>query len=158
MSKEKEKKTAEAPVPITTLAELRAIMDTPLVCAFQVEVTLGQIRPVRFSVRRITTVVDEQRRAVLRKPVPPYVKERQDYDTLNPEYRKLCQEAEDIARSLTVYHCCPEVQDGNKGLVDPLTIHNYVKNLFAPAILDLIALTALGGGLHAEVTARANFT
>ena len=157
MSK-KEKAVAESPVPITTLAELKAIMDTPLVCAFQVEVTSGDIRPVRFSVRRITSAVDEQRRAILRRPVPPYVKERQDYDTLNPEYRKLCHEAEDIARSVTVYHCCPEVQEGNKGLVDPLTIHNYVKNLFAPAILEMIALTAIGGGLHAEVTGRANFT
>ena len=154
----KQKEKAAEPVPITTLAELKAIMETPLVCAFKVEVAPGDIRPVRFSVRRITSAVDEQRRSILRKPMPPYIKERQDYDTLNAEYRKACHEAEDLARSVTVYHCCPEVQDGNKGLVDPLSIHNYVKNLFAPAILEMIALTAIGGGLHAEVTARANFT
>jgi hypothetical protein len=154
--KEKEKKTIEAPVPITTLAELKAVVDTPLTCAFQID-----HRPVRLEVRRLNMAVDEQRRAVLRRPVPPFVKDRGlsgDYDLLNPEYRKQKEEAEDIARSLLVYHCCPQVQDGNKGLTDVLAIHGYVKGLLPPMIQELIALTALGGGLNAEVTARANFT
>ena len=141
------------PKPITTLAELRAVIETPLTCTFEID---GRL--VALKVRRITTAVDEQRRMLLRAVVPPFVKEWNDYDMLAPAYRTLREEAEDKARSLMVYHCCPEVADGNKGQTDAAVIHAYVKALLPPTVLELIALTALAGGLNAEVTGRANFT
>ena len=139
--------------PITTLAELRTIIDTPLACRFEID---G--REVNLPVRRISTGLDEQRRALLRAVTPPYVKERNDYDLMNQTYRRDREAAEDIARSLIVYHCCLEVADGGKGLTDAHAIHAYVKNLLPPTILEMIALTALAGGLSAEVRERANFT
>jgi hypothetical protein len=147
----KNKKTEAA--PITTLAELRAAIDRPLICTFLIDE-----REVNLTVKRINVVVDEQRRAIIRAVLPPWVKERNDYDMLNHVYRRDRDIAEDTARSLIVYHCCPEVADGNKGLTEPAAIHAYVKNLLPPTILELIALTAVAGGLNAEVKARANFT
>lgn len=144
---------ATKPNPITTLAELRAVIDTPLTCRFEID---G--REVNLAVRRITTTLDEQRRAIIRAVTPPYVKERNDYDPMNASYRRDRETAEDIARSLIVYHCCPEVADGSKGLTESNAIHAYVKNLLPPTILEMIALTALAGGLSAEVRERANFT
>ena len=143
----------KAPAPITTLAELKAAIDRPLACAFQIDE-----REVSLTVKRINVAVDEQRRAIVRAVTPPWVRERNDYDMLNQTYRRDRETAEDTARSVIVYHCCPEVADGNKGLTDPGTIHTYVKNLLPPTILELIALTAVAGGLNAEVKARANFT
>ena len=143
----------KAPAPITTLAELKAAIDRPLTCTFQIDE-----QQVSLTVKRITVAVDEQRRAIVRGVTPPWVKERNDYDMLNHVYRRDREAAEDMARSVIVYHCCPEVADGNKGLTDPNTIHTYVKNLLPPTILELIALTAVASGLNAEVKARANFT
>ncbi len=153
MKMKNEKEKAKAVPPITTLAELRAAIDRPLTCAFLIDE-----REVHLTVKRINVVVDEQRRAIVRAVMPPWVKERNDYDMLNHVYRRDRDTAEDTARSVIVYHCCPEVADGNKGLTEPAAIHAYVKNLLPPTILELIALTAVAGGLNAEVKARANFT
>jgi len=153
MKMKNEKEKAKAVPPITTLAELRAAIDRPLICTFLIDE-----REVNLTVKRINVVVDEQRRAIIRAVLPPWVKERNDYDLLNQTYRRDRDIAEDTARSLIVYHCCPEVADGNKGLTEPAAIHAYVKNLLPPTILELIALTAVAGGLNAEVKARANFT
>jgi len=151
--KTKTDKTTQLQPVITTLTELRAVIDTPLVCRFEID---G--REVNLPVRRISTTLDEQRRGIIRAVTPPYVKERDGYDPMNATYRRDRELAEDIARSLIVYHCCPEVADGSKGLTDANAIHAYVKNLLPPTILEMIALTALAGGLSAEVRERANFT
>jgi hypothetical protein len=143
----------KAVAPITTLAELKAAIDRPLTCTFEID---G--REVSLLVKRINVMVDELRRSIVRAVTPPWVKERNDYDLLNQAYRRDRENAEDTARSVMVYHCCPEVADGSKGLTDPAAIHAYVKNLLPPMILELIALTALAGGMNAEVKARANFT
>ena len=145
-------KTTETRASITTLAELRAVIEKPLVCRFEIDEV-----PVSLTVRRITSAVDEQRRAIVRAVTPPFVRERNDYDMLNATYRRDREAAEDVARSLIVYHCCPEAADGNKGLTDANAIHAYIKNLLPPTILEMIALTALAGGLNAEVKSRANF-
>jgi hypothetical protein len=152
-NKMKKKTDTKMAPPITTLADLKAAIDRPLVCAFMVDE-----QEVNLTVKRITTVLDEQRRAILREVMPPWVKERNDYDLLNQSYRRDREAAEDRARSVIVYHCCVEVSEGNKGLTDAATIHAYVRNLLPPTILELIALTAVAGGLNAEVKARANFT
>jgi hypothetical protein len=153
----KKEKNAELPV-VTTLAELKAIAERPLVCKFMIDDGAGVAREVNLAVRRVTPAIEEQRRAILRGPTPPYIKERSDYDHLNAAYRAARDQAEDVARSLVVYQCCPEVAAGNAGLTDPNAIHGYVKNLLLPTILEMIALTALAGGLNAEVKSRANFT
>jgi len=147
-----EKEKAVKPAPIVTLADLQAAIGVALSCEFEID---G--KPVKLPVKRIDSTVDEQRRAILRTSVPPYVKERGDYDLLNPAYRKQKEDAEDVARSLVVYHCCPAVQEGNKGLHDAGAIHNYVKGALPPVIMEMIALTALGSGLTREVSARADF-
>ena len=59
---------------------------------------------------------------------------------------------------MIVYHCCPEVADGNKGLTDAGGDSRLREEPPPPTILELIALTAVAGGLNAEVKARANFT
>ena len=100
--------------PITTLAELKAAIDRPLVCAFLIDE-----REVNLQVKRITSVIDEQRRTIIRTVMPPWVKERNDYDLLNQTYRRDREHAEDTARSVMVYHCCAEVAEGSKGLTDP---------------------------------------
>ncbi len=148
----KSEKAKEVPA-ITTLAALKAAIDRPLICAFEID---GQ--PVSLTVTRINVMVDELRRSIVRAVTPPWVKERNDYDVLNATYRRDREHAEDTARSVMDDHCCPEVANGNKGLTDPAAIHNYVKNLLPPMILEMIALTALAGGLNAEVKARTNFT
>jgi len=153
MKMRNEKEKTKAVPPITTLAELKAAIDRPIICTFLIDE-----REVNLTVKRINVAVDEQRRAIIRAVLPPWVKERNDYDLLNQTYRRDRDIAEDTARSVIVYHCCPEVADGNKGLTEPGTIHAYVKNLLPPTILELIALTAVAGGLNAEVKARANFT
>lgn len=146
-------KPALAAAPITSLAELRAVLGQPLVCQFVVD---G--RQVQLKVRRVTSVVDELRRAVLRAVLPPFVKERNDYDVMNPEYRRRREEAEEQARSILVYHCCPEIAALSPGLTQTADIHRAVKDLLPPTILELIALTALAGGLDAEVNRRTDFT
>ena len=143
---------ADRPLVITTLAGLRAAMDKPLTCEFEID---GQI--VQLPVRRVTTPIDELRRQVLRGPMPPYVAERKEYDALNASYRAQRDRAEDEARSLIVYHCCPEVAAGSPGLTEAPAIHSYVKGLLPPTVLELIALTAMAGGLSTEVNKRANF-
>ena len=157
MKKETTKEKPALPA-ITTLAELRAAIEKPLTCAFMLD-----DREVRLTVNRITAPVDEARRALVRAVTPPYVAQRNgvpfnDYDRMSPEYLKARELAEDTARSLMAYHCCAEVRAGNPGMADPAAIHNYVKALLPPTILEMIALTALGSGLSAEVSARANFT
>jgi len=128
------------------------VVEKPLTCAFTIDE-----REVRLSVRRITSAVDEQRRSIVRAVVPPFIKERGDYDLMNASYRSQREQAEDVARSLVVYQCCPEVAAGNAGLTEANAIHGYVKNLLPPTILEMILLTALAGGLSAEVKSRANF-
>ena len=78
MKMKNEKEKAKAVPPITTLAELKAAIDRPLICAFLIDE-----REVNLTVKRINVVVDEQRRAIVRAVMPPWVKERNDYDMLN---------------------------------------------------------------------------
>lgn len=138
---------------ITNLKDLRAALVRTVPCEF-----LLDNQPVRLEVRRLSGPVDELRRALLREPQPQWSKERNEYDLLAPAYRAQRDLAEDKARAVVVYHCCPEVAAEKPGLTDPTEIHRFVKDLLPPTVCELIALTALAGGLNAEVKARANFT
>jgi hypothetical protein len=140
------------PSAITTLAELRAVIAQPLTCEFEID---G--RPVRLSVLRLMPAVDELRRAVLRAVTPIFVKERGDYDLRNPQYVAQTERAEDEARSLVIYHCCPEIQATQPGLTEPAAIHAFIRNLLPPMVQDLIAVTVMRGGIQAQVERRANF-
>ena len=139
---------------ITTLAALRAVMETPLTARFKID---GRL--VELKVKRISSTVDELRREILRAPQPPFDKTRNDYDLLAPAYRKARETSEDQARSVVAYHCCAELAATKAGLVSPEEIHAHVKGLLPPMLLETIALTALAGGFGAEeVNRRAGFT
>ena len=139
---------------ITSLAELLAVIEQPLVCRFAID---G--RPVELKVRRISSAVDEQRRAILRAPLPPWDAKRNDYVMLDPNYRAARELAEEQARAVVVYHCCPEVAALKPGLLGHAEITEFVKTVLPPLLLETIALTALAGGFgDGEVNKRANFT
>lgn len=151
-------KASKPAAKITTLAGLRAVLEAPLTARFQID---GQV--VELKVKRISAAVDEARREILRTPIPPWDKTRNngqgDYDLLAPAYRKARELAEDQARSYVVYHCFPEVQAAAPGLVDGPAIHAHVKAMLPPLLQETIALTALAGGFGPEeVDQRANFT
>ena len=143
-----------APVknPITSLAEVLKIIESPVKAQFELD---GQ--PVTLDVRRAMPAVMERRRALLRTPQPPWVKERNDYDQLNPTYMRQRDEAILQARSLTVYLCVPELAALKPGLTEPAQIHAAIGALLPETILELLELTAIGGGLDVEVARRANF-
>ena len=138
---------------ITTLTALREAMSKPLTAEFTLDGT-----PVRLSVNRITSRVAEMHRAILRAPQPPYVKDRNAYDTFNQGYRQAMERAELESNSVVAYHCCPELASGQPGLTDPAAIHKYVSDQLPPHLVELLALTALAGGVSTEVRTRANFT
>lgn len=146
------KKTKNEPKPVSSLKEILGILETPLT----VEFNLNE-QPCRLEVRRAMSSVMERRREILRAPQPPWVKERNSYDDLNPQYMQRRDEAILTARALTVYLCCPEVAALKPGLVTPEQIRSAVKDLLPENIQELIELTACAGGLDVEVTRRANF-
>jgi hypothetical protein len=147
------KGNANAVTPITNLSEVLKIIETPVQAQFELD---G--RPVQIAVRRALPAVMEKRRALLRAPQPPYVKERNDYDQLNPQYLRQRDEAILQARSLTVYLCCPELAALKPGLTEPAQIHAAIGALLPETILELLELTAISGGLDVEVARRANFS
>jgi hypothetical protein len=154
MKKEVKKQTANAVLEITDLKQLQALCDAPLHCEFSLD---GQV--IRVPLRRLTAAIEEQRRDILRSvPPPPYVKERGEYDALNPAYVKAKEVAEKKARSLVVYACCPMVAAQKPGLTAVDDIHRFVQGLLAENLLDVMALTAMASGLSVEVNRRANFT
>lgn len=138
---------------ITNLKDLKEALDAPLKIEFKLNGT-----DVALRVLRCSYAVDEQRRAVLRSVTPPFDKARGpvgDYDYMAATYRAACALAEDQARSLVVYHCCPDVAAEQPGLTDPAQIHSFVKGQLPPPLLEMISLTAMAGGV--EVNERANF-
>jgi hypothetical protein len=141
------------PTPITSLKEMLGLLETPVQARFNLD---G--RECQVQVKRALPGVMEKRRALLRAPQPPYVKDWGRHDDLNPQYLQRRDEAILQARSLTVYLCCPEIAALKPGLTDPAGIHAALIALFPESILELIELSALAGGLDVDVQERANFT
>jgi hypothetical protein len=139
---------------ITNLKDVLGLIEKTLPCRFKVD---G--REVELAVKRAMPALQEKRRELMRAVQPPYVKERNDYDALAPQYLARRDQAALQARSLTVYQCCPDVAAMKPGLLDAATIHLFVSGMGLPeSILEMIELTALAGGLDLEVDKRANFT
>lgn len=140
--------------PITNLKDVLALIEAPQKCNFK----LGGVS-VELTVKRAMPPLMEKRRELMRAVQPPYVKDRNDYDALNPGYLARRDQAALQARALTVYQCCPDIAGMKPGLLDPAGIHQFVGGMGLPeAILEMIELTALAGGLDLEVDKRANFT
>lgn len=157
MKKEKQDKTLpERPEPLVigSVAQLKELTDATVPCRFELA---G--RPVEVRVRRVSCGVAEKRREILRKPVPPFRKERNEHDQLDPAYLAARELAATQARSYTVYHCCPIVQEAKPGLVTPEEIHAHVRDLFPELVVEIIAATADAGAVTFEgVQGRADFT
>lgn len=84
------------------------------------------------------------------------MKERNDYDYLNPAYLARKDQNEKLAPALIVHAGCPAVSAKKPGLTDKNEIHNLVRQLLPETILEIIALTIVASGISLEQ--RANFT
>lgn len=156
MKKTDAKQTVEAKPevkPITTLAEIIGLLETPVKARFQLDERMCEL-----EVKRAMPAIIERRREIHRAVTPPFVKERNDYDTLNPQYMARRDLALQQARAITIYQCCPQVAAAKPGLNSPEEITRFIGSILPEAIQELIELTALAGGLDAEVASRANFT
>jgi len=138
---------------ITSLKDVLEQLAKPLSCRFFLD-----RQEVVLPVHRAMGDVLERRRELMRAVQPPFVKERNDYDTLNPQYLARRDAAQLQARSLVVYVCCPEVAALKPGLIAPEQIYAALKPLLPEPVQELIELTALAGGVEMEVDKRANFT
>lgn len=141
----------EAP-PITDIREMLEAMAKPLHAQFRLD---GRL--VKLEVKRADRAVHELRRNIIRAVQPPFRPEMKDYDHLNADYLKRRDRAEEEARAVTVYHCCPGIAALKPGLIKP----GDMLDLLAPIpdhVRELIELTALAAGLDLEVNRVANFT
>lgn len=143
---------AEAAV-ITDLAAIIGILEKPVVAKFELD---GQ--KCSLEVRRALPAVVERRREILRAVQPPFVKERDNYDTLNPQYLARRDQSILLSRALTIYLCCPQVAAMKPNLTLAEDIGRFIGSILPETIAELIELTALAGGMDVEVTKRANFT
>ena len=139
------------PVLMKSLDELQKLVEAPIKCQFKLD---GQLLVI--DVKRMTPAIAERKRAIERSVQPPFKKERNDYDPLDPDYLKKRDAAEDKARCVVVYFCCPIVQ-AKKACATDEEITALVQGMLTRNLQDLIALTAEAGGLQ-RVTEAANFT
>jgi len=147
------KKTTQRTEPkkvIKSIDELQALVETPVTCTFKLS---GHV--VQLEVRRVTQDIDERVRILRKKAVPPYIKERNDYDYLNLAYLAARDKNEAMARSLIVYLCCPAVAAKKPGLMKEEDIHAFIKGILTENIVEIIAATASAGEM--EVVPLANF-
>ena len=151
--KNKDGKKGPALPVLSSLKDILAVVQAPVAVRFKLD-----DRECELHVTRALSAVMEQRRALLRAVQPPFVKEWNRYDDLNAGYLAKRDLSILQARSLTVYLCCPEVAAQRPGLTDAGAIHQAIGNLLPEALLELIELTALAGGLDTEVSSRSNFT
>ncbi len=147
------------PKPITSLAEFQKLVDSPCEAVFEIETPAGmQLRSL--AVRRISPALAEQARQMERKFQPPWKKEMNQYDQLDPKYLEAREGCAKKVRSLIVYSCCAHIAAAKPGLTAIDEIHAFVQTILAENILNLIALKAQEGGLNLDVAVeeRANFT
>ena len=152
MKKQQQQAQAQAKA-ITSLDELIAQIEAPLKCRFKLDDTVLEI-----DVKRMPPAVAERQRAILRAVQPPFKKERNDFDMTDPDYLRKAAEAEDKARCIIVYFCCPIIA-AKKACATDDEIVAFVKPLLTRNLQELIALTAQSGGLQLLTPGEAaNFT
>ena len=127
---------------IATLDELMAQIDAPLKCRFKLDDTILEI-----DVKRMSPAVAEKQRSILRAVQPPFNKARNDFDMTDAEYLRKAAEAEDRARCIVVYCCCPMIAAKKVCATDDEMVA-FVKPLLTRNLQELIALTAQSGGLQ----------
>ena len=135
---------------MTSLDELQKLVDAPIKCQFKLDGNLLSI-----DVKRMTPAIAERRRSILRAVQPPFKAERKDYDPLDANYLKQRDLAEDKARCITVYFCCPIVA-AKKACATDEEIYTFVNGTLTRHLQELIELTAQSGGM--QMTEAANFT
>jgi hypothetical protein len=153
MKKDKaEKITVAKPAAklMTSLDELQNLVDAPVKCTFKLD---GQT--LEIAVKRMTPAIAERQRAILRAVQPPYLKERNDYNPLDATYLKLRDAADDKARCVVVYFCCPIISAA-KACASDDEITAFVQSKLTRHLQELIALTAQAGGM--AMSDAANFT
>jgi len=151
MKNDTQTKPMPKPMQIQSLDQLQKLVEAPLQCQFVID---GQL--VAIEVRRLTPAISERQRAILRSVQPEYVPARKDYDMLGAKYLAARDKAEDTARAVVIYYCCPIISS-QKACSSDEEIHAYVNSLLTRPIQEMIAATAEIGGLKRIVEA-ANFT
>ncbi len=150
----KETKTVQVPdvkvLTVATVAELQAICDSPLYAEFKIS---GQI--IKVPCKRLSAEIQAQVREI-KRVTPQWNPQRKAYDYEDPAFLRKVDEAEGIARSVTIYWGCPPVSAGKPGLQSHHEIHKYVNSLWAENVLQIVDLTIRGSGM--EVVERTNFT
>jgi hypothetical protein len=149
--KKDQSKDKDGAVRIESLKQLQERCEQPVICRFRLD-----DQELEVPCRRLTPKLQEQVREVLREAVPKWKADRKDYDALDPDYLAKRDRNAKVARALVIYNGCPLVAQARPGLLDRMTIYEYVQGLFAENILEMLALTIESGGL--ELMERANFT
>jgi len=151
-------KKVENKKPVTvrkmaSLDELTTLIESPLKCLFRLD---GQV--LEIDVKRMTSAIAERSRAIIRSVQPPWKKERNDYDPLDADYLKRFADAENKARCIVVYFCCPIVS-AKKACAGDDEIVAHVQATLPRHLQELISLTAQSGGLQLmDKDEAANFT
>lgn len=158
--KPNQKAAKPAPKPIKSLLEFQTLVDEMCQCVFSLERGDGKKELRSLDIRRISPALAEQARQMERKIQPPWKKEMNNYDNLDPAYLEKRENIAKKVRSLIIYSCCPTVAAAKPGLTAVDDIHQFVQSILAENILNAIAMKAQEGGisLDVEVEERANFT
>ena len=125
-----------------SLDELTTLIASPLKCVFRLDGSVLEI-----EVNRMTSAIAERSRALIRSVQPPWKKDRNDYDPLDADYLKKFAEAENKARCVVVYYCCPIVS-AKKACASDEEIMAFVQATLPRHLQELISLTAQSGGLE----------
>jgi hypothetical protein len=146
----KEMKTTDA-VKVGSLKQLQALLEPLIPCPISIDGV-----PVELQVKRLGGEVAERARAIVRKVQPPYNQARKDYEVLDPKYVEASEKAQDMARAVVVYYCCPVIAEG-KACASDAEILAYVNSVLPVNLQRIIEATAELAGLRRVVEA-ANFT
>src|SRR5437879_4663574 len=123
------------PIRIESVDQLQALIDSPLMCRFNLDQ-----HKVEVPVTRMSQATGEAVRKLRRAAQPPFIKERADYDHLGAAYLEARDKNEKKARALIVYSHCPAVAEKKPGLTSEDEIYNFVRGLFSENVLEIISL------------------
>ena len=146
------KAEARTATRITSFAQLAASIESTIECPYMLDGNAFVLDVVREK-----DAVADRVRAIQRAVQPPWVEARKDYNPLDPGYLKARDEAEDTARCVRVYFCCPVIAAQKPGLATDKDITAFIKEAIPRHLQELIAVTAQLGGLS-RVAEASNFT
>jgi hypothetical protein len=157
-----EKQTLKTPLDpvvtvVTTLKELVEMATTPKV----IRLKMGE-KSVEFAVCRLTAEQEEERLGILRKHLPPLIRNgpdgkplaRPEYDQDNPEFQAKLEKQMRIARSVAVYRGCRILQSAESLSHEAIT--SRLQSQLPDLVLERIYSEIVDPDV--EVADRANFT